>query len=350
MYTTKNHHPLLFSKWFPYFWKWVFKRTKGSYHQDFYGNAKKGYFCKLENGITYKIFKHSQHENVDPTFAVYIYHHDKLVMKYNTYSDSYIDIVFDNPFSYTLDEQIGGLIDALKKSFPEDSLSIFDDTPMHFEKIPVFSFRVCEPYADFKWNYKVINIKKFLDPSDRNKYNHITIVRRYTEYFSARHKYSFSSYSTGFSKGFDNDLVTSFQNIDNYTSGNRYYILYDLTPPEKLDRLYGYDSIIVDEHTKGFLLESDYNYFYFIFNYGFISFHNYHHRGREKAFEIIKNDESRELAFAKKLKETMLELQKEHPSISFCTYLNELGIEGVNITKRKPLTDDQWLLYEMMSI
>lgn len=350
MYTTKNHHPLLFSKWFPYFWKWVFKPTKGYYRQNFYGNAKKGYFCELENGLTYKIFKHSQKDNKDPIFAVYIYHNDKLIMNYNTYSDSYIDIVSDNPFSHTLDNRIDGLIDAIKKAFPEDVSSIFDGNHMHFDKMPMFSFRLSEYHADLKWQYKIIHIKQFLDASNRDKCDYITIVRQYNDYYSAKAKYSFSEYATGFSKGFDQDLVSEFKRMDTYTANNQYYILYDLTSPKKLDKLSGYNSVIVDSKTKGFLLESDYNYFFFIFNYSFISFSNYNHKGPNKEFEILRYNENKELVFAKKLKEIMLDLQKNKPSLSFCIYLNELGIEGVDSIKRKPITNDQWLLYEMMSI
>jgi len=350
MYTTKNHHSLLFSKWFPYFWKLVFRPTKGYHKQDFYGNAKKGYFCQLDNGLTYKIFRHMQKHHKEPTFAVYIYHHNKLVINYNTYSDSYISIVSENPFSYTLDDQISNLAESLKKAFPEDVAAIFNGQHMPFYKMPIFSFRISEYHAIFKWQYKLIHIKQFLSPTNKDKFDMITIVKRYNEYYSAKSKFSFNLHSSGFSKDFDRELLSSFHTMDQYTSYNRYYILYDLQPPKKIERLHGYEALIINKKTKGFLLDSDDNYFYFIFHTSFISFHNYNHHGPSKEFEIIKSEGDFELTFAKKLKDIMLELQKNKPSLSFCNHLNELGIEGIDISKRKPLTDEQWLLYEMMAI
>lgn len=348
MKKNKHHHPLLFSRWFPYLWKAIYKPTTSYYDHDFYGDEKKGYFYKLDNGLRFKIFKHGEVKR-ETKYAVYIYYHDLFVMNYNTVTDRHSLIVKLNPFVYATIYDMDYLLNCIKKTIPESTLSIFKENIKDFEELPTFNFRITVKANVDNKNSKVFVIEHYNDKDDPSKYYNIYLVRKFNEYYSAKRDIYLGYSSNGFfSEAIDQAHFKKIQQMDSYTESSSYYTLYPLSTPAELRKLSPYKQEIV-KNSKGFVVESGHEYYFFMFHNSFISRVNYS-RGWMGDHEIVDNTDGLEMTFVKKLTEVMLTLQKRNPSSKFCGYLTENGIEDVDYSKGKGITDEQWLLYEMMDI
>lgn len=350
MRKSNHHHQLLFSSWFPYLWKAIYKPLKSYYSQEFYGNEKIGYYCKLTNGLTFKIFRHGEGGTQGAVYAVYIYHNNELIMNYNTLSNSYVFVVTHNPFSYTANNDISYLIASIKKTLPKTALSVFDDFLLPFDELPVLSLRISSHSEYDRFFFHSISIKYHPDKLDLMKATNIQLVKSLSAYYSSRvqYSYSFGKFSSIFTDRIADSDIKQIKRMINYTHSGKYYILYELSPPDELMMLAAGDNIIVAQ-SKGFMIESDNENYYFMFNNGFISRCDYRNcrMGEHIIFNLNKKEDL-ESVFFNVLKEVMLSLQKRKPSDNFCTYLSELGIEGTS--RKKSLTDEQWLLYEMNNI
>lgn len=349
-----HHHPLLFSRWFPYLWKAIYKPISSYPEQLFYGNEKKGYYCPLNNGISFKIFRHGDSGATGALYAVYVYRFDKLIMNYNTISDSYVYIVQHNPITYTKSADMDYLLECIKKTIPDLLHPIFQEKEVTaLDTLPAMVFRTTiKSGLDYKDFYH-FTIKYYKDQKDFSKYETIYLIKQFSEYFSGISHFSLSYRSSEFfSDVIEKSHVNKISQMDSYTSSLNYYTLYPLSNPKQLKKLAPYSKPIV-ENSKGFVIEADDEQYYFMFNYGFISYKEYR-KGRLGYHDTInypyRSDDGLEKAFVTKLKEVMLTLQKRKPSSKFCKHLEDLGIEGVGNVRQKGITDDQWLLYEMMDI
>lgn len=349
-----HHHPLLFSRWFPYLWKAIYKPISRHHEQLFYGNVTKGYYCRLDNGISFKIFKHGETGSYGALYAVYVYRFDKLIMNYNTISDSYIYIVVHNPLTHTSSVNMDYLLETIKKTIPDLLHPIFQEKEVtDVVNLPTLVFRISiKAELDYKDFYH-FTIKYYKDQKDFSKYENIYLIKQFNEYFSGKHLFSLGYRSDGlFSDAIKKSHIDKICQIDSYTSSLNYYTLYPLSNPNQLSKLAPYSKPIV-ENSKGFVIEVDDEQYYFMFNYGFISYKEYR-KGRLGNHNNIRyshcSDDELEKTFVTTLKEVMLTLQKRKPSSKFLKHLKDLGIEGVNTVRRKGITDEQWLLYEMMDI
>lgn len=349
-----HHHPLLFSRWFPYLWKAIYKPISSYRDKLFYGNEKKGYYCPLKNGISFKIFRHADSGSSGALYAVYVYRFDKLIMNYNTISDSYVYIVQHNPITYTKSSDMDYLLECIKKTIPDLLQPIFQEKEVtELDTLPTMVFRISiKADLDYKDFYH-FTIKYYKDQKDFSKYETIYLIKQFSEYFSGISHFSLSYRSSEFfSDVIEKSHVNKISQMDSYTSSLNYYTLYPLSNPKQLKKLAPYSKPIV-ENSKGFVIEADDEQYYFMFNYGFISYKEYR-KGRLGYHDTInypyRSDDGLEKAFVTKLKEVMLTLQKRKPSSKFCKHLEDLGIEGVGNVRQKGITDDQWLLYEMMDI
>lgn len=344
----KHHHPLLFSKWFPYLWKAIYKPYTNYYNQEVYGNEDKGYFYKLENGIRFKIFKYEDAKHGDK-YAVYIYYHDMFVMNYKTISYRHSPIVSNHPLCYTALNDMDYLLDCIKKTIPDNIFSIFKENIKDFEELPTLNFSISTQYEVDNRHFKNFTINHYHDKEDENRFNSICLVKKFNEYYSATRNVYLGIGSNGFfSEAIDSQYFNKIKKMDNYTKTSTYYTLYPLSTPAELRKLSPYKQEIV-KNSVGFVIESGHDYHYFMFHGSFISLVNFS-RGWMRDHETIRNTNGLEMTFVKKLTEVMLTLQKRKPSSKFCEYLKDLGIEGVDSDKEKGLTDEQWLLYEMMDI
>lgn len=344
----KYHHQLLFSKWFPYLWKAVYKPHDNYYNQEVYGNETKGYFYKLENGIRFKIFKYGDAKRGDK-YAVYIYYNDLFIMNYNTVSYRHSLIVMNHPLCYTSIDDMDYLLGCIKKTIPDQTFSIFKENTKNFEELPIFAISISTHTDVDNRQFKNFTIEHYHDKEDESKYKSIYLVKKINEYYSAtRHSYLGFSSNGFFSEAIDSQHFKKIKKIDSYTTSSTYYTLYPLSNPDELRKLSPYKQEIV-KNSIGFVVESGHDYYYFMFHSGFISRINYS-RGWMGDHEIIRNTNGLEMTFMTKLTELMLTLQKRKPSSKFCEFLAECGIEGVDFNKDKGLTDEQWLLYEMMDI
>lgn len=344
----KYHHPLLFSKWFPYLWKAIYKPHSSYYEQEYYGTELRGYYYKLDNGLRFKIFKHGEVKH-EIKYAVYIYYHDLFVMNYNTITDRHSWLVKRHPLSHASIENMDYLLTCIKKTIPESTLSIFKETIEGFEELPTFTFRVAvKPDVEYK-NSNVLIIEHYNNKNDPSKHDSIYLVKKFDEYYSARRDSYLGFSSNGFfSETIDHAHFKKIQKMDSYTSSSNYYTLYPLCSPVELRRLSPYKQAIV-KNSVGFVVESDHEHYFFMFHNSFISCVNYS-RGRMGDHEIVDNVNGLEMTFVKKLTALMLTLQKRKPSSKFCDYLTEMGIEGIDYKRKNGITDDQWVLYEMMDI
>lgn len=344
----KHHHPLLFSQWFPYLWKFIYKHHDNYYNQEVYGNEEKGYFYKLENGLRFKIFKYDDTKH-KVKYAVYIYYHDVFVMNYKTVSYRHSTIVSEHPLCYTSLNDMDYLLDCIKKTIPDNVFSIFKENIKDFEELPTLTFSISTQYEVDNRHFKNFIITHYHDKDDENRFNTICLVKKFNEYYSATRNSYLGFGSNGFfSEAIDSQHFNKIKKMDNYTKSSMFYTLYPLSNPTELRNLSPYKQEIV-KNSIGFVIESGHEYYYFMFYNSFISCVNYR-GGWMGDHEIVDNKNGLEMTFVTKLTEVMLMLQKRKPSSKFCDYLIELGIEGVNFDKGKGLTDEQWLLYEMMDI
>lgn len=126
----KNHHPLLFSKYFKYLWRLVFFAsfyTRSFKNMKFYGSHKKGFYIVCNNGITFKVipaenFKNKSTYAYSKSFFIYTYYNGSFIMKHaSIYS---INHSFDNnPFiSCQTEDDIKYVIKSLSKIFWDTSI------------------------------------------------------------------------------------------------------------------------------------------------------------------------------------------------------------------------------------
>lgn len=344
----KYHHPLLFSKWFPYLWKAIYKSNNSRYEQEYYGTEECGYFYKLDNGLRFKIFKHGEVKH-EIKYAVYVYFHDLFVMNYNTVVQGHSWIVRLHPLVYAGIKDMDYLLSCIKKTIPKSTLSIFTENIKNFEELPTFNFRITTNMNVENKNSRILIIEHYNNKEDPSKYYNIYLIKKFSEYYSAKRDSYLGFSSDGFfSSNMDKEHFKKIQQMDSYTSSSSYYTLYSLCTPDELRQVAPYKQPTV-KNSKGFVLESEHEYYFFMFHNSFISCVNYS-RGWIGDHETISNDNGLEMTFAKKLTALMLTLQKRKPSSKFCTYLTEIGIEGVDYRKGDSITDEQWLLYEMMDI
>lgn len=342
-----HHHPLLFSRWFPYLWKAIFKPDRSDYEQEFYGNEKRGFYCQLKNGLRFKFFRYGDADKQGALYSVYIYYHDKFIMNYNTASKKHVYIVTHNPLFYTNNVDIDYLIDCIKKTIPSSTLSIFEETKNTTDTLPVLSFNVSIRSRIETAFFHSFFINHYNNKNDFSKYESIYLVRKFNEYYSAKFHFSMWYSSDGFfSRELDQSHVDNIRKICSYTTTSRYYSLYELCNPDELTKIATYKKPIVSR-CKGLVIDTDDEQYFFTFHNSFISYNEYRRR-RPGAYQTIKCNNNIELTFVIKLKEVMLMLQKKNPSTKFYEHLAALGIEGVD--NRKSITDEQWLLYEMMDI
>jgi hypothetical protein len=344
----KHHHPLLFSKWFPYLWKAIYKSNDSYYEQEYYGTEDRGYFYKLDNGLRFKIFKHGEVKN-EIKYAVYVYFYDLFVMNYNTVVQSHSWIVMLHPLVYASIKDMEYLLSCIKKTIPESTLSIFRENIKNFEELPTFNFRITTNEKVENKNYKIFIIEHYNNKDDPSKYDNIYLIKKFNEYYSAKRDSHLGFSSTGFfSEDIDKSYFKKIQQIDTYTSSSYYYTLYPLCTPAEMKKVSPYKQATV-KNSEGFVVESGHEYYFFMFHNSFISCVNYS-RGWMGEHETVSNVNGLEMTFAKKLTTLMLRLQKRNPSSKFCDYLTEMGIEGVEYRRGNGITDEQWLLYEMMDI
>lgn len=348
MSKTKYHHPLLFSRWFPYLWKAIYKPHVNYYNQEVYGNENNGYFYKLKNGISFKIFKYGE-AKYGVKYAVYIYYHDLFIMNYKTVNYRHSYIVTNHPLCYSDLNDIDYLLDCIKKTIPENVFSIFKENIKGFEELPILNFSISIQTKVDNKNFKIFTIDHYNDKEDENKYSTICLVKKFNEYYSATiNTYLEFRSDVFFSSSIDSKHFKKIKQMDSYTKSSIYYTLYPLSNPVELRKLSPYKKEVV-KNSVGFVIESGNEYYYFMFHDSFISRVNFS-RGWITDHEVVLNTNGLEMTFMKKLTEVMLTLQKRKPSSNFCDHLAELGIEGVDFDKGKGLTDEQWLLYEMMDI
>ena len=176
----KYHHPLLFSKWFPYLWKAIYKSNNSRYEQEYYGTEERGYFYKLDNGLRFKIFKHGEVKH-EIKYAVYVYFHDLFVMNYNTVVQGHSWIVRLHPLVYADIKDMDYLLSCIKKTIPKSTLSIFTENIKNFEELPNFNFRITTNMNVENKNSRILIIEHYNNKEDPSKYYNIYLIKIFSE-------------------------------------------------------------------------------------------------------------------------------------------------------------------------
>jgi hypothetical protein len=355
MAISKYHHALLFSNWFQYLWKAIYKPTNSYSDQIFHGNDKVGYFCKLSNGLIFKIFRMENiilnemfSEKSKAQYAVYIYHEQTLIMQYVTYSDSHIFIVSRSPFSYTHTSQVNYLLEALQKILPQDTSLVFTPDRHDLGVLPVFSFHI-HSRSEYDRNFfQKVEISHYIKKEGSTSISNMCLFKHNSRFFKAVKTFILAhSFGEDISDSDKKEISNISRNI--YSTNN--YKLYNLADTtsnlSEKSSYYSNDKLVGSN--IGFVIELDNEYHYFIFDKIIMTYYHYS-GGRKVNNDSIICRERLEIVFTKKLKETLFMLQKRRPSLAFCQHLGAMDIGEPYKMYKEGLTDEQWLLYEMINI
>lgn len=316
------HHSLLFSKYFKYFWKFIFK--KNSYFSNFYvssnvsvyGSEKKGFYVNANNGVTMKFF--FPLDKKENEVIVFIYFNDVFFMKYGLKYCRNQNIIKNNPLITCPPDKVEkSLIDIKRFLKAADDVFIESSQNLH-----ILDFSgICKNRFDLGYtissrqvgkNTGVIGCYTYSSNSYDIKDSVFTMVAMYLR---KSHNISddallkiskFLSYSryVSFKRLFkDDDAVGFIMSVDTYESDSVFSFVFDT-----------YTFSII-EYQSGYYVKSK--------HYGL--------NGPESVLKIL-ND-------------CVINLIKRYPSESFYSTANSLGMD---INTKDKITDDIFDMFEML--
>lgn len=317
-----DHHSLLFSKYFKYFWKFIFK--KNSYFSNFYvssnisvyGSEKKGFYVNANNGIKMKFF--FPLDKKENEVIIFVYFNDVFFMKYGLKYCRNQNIIKNNPLITCPPYKVEQAVLDIKR-FLKSADDVFIENSKNLHTLNFSS--ICKNRFDLGYtissrqvgkNTGVIGCYTYSSNNYDIKDGIFTLVGIYLQQthnisdeklLKISKSLSYSRY-VSFKRLFKNDTAVGFiMSVDTYESDSVFAFVFDT-----------YNFSII-EYQSGYYVKSK----------------SYILKGPESIFKI--------------LNECVTTLIKRYPSETFYSTAASLGMD---INKKDKITDDIFEMFEML--